>query len=136
MCRKEFTVGYVKDSAFDFDSLQFESLQVLRRRRVYHQNLKPDNLSNNLIAALPLTSARLERLKPWISRELVAILFYSDDLVLQIILALLRTVGLPEIVVQLREYLHNHAEKFLEELQNYMRSSLDMKYYDLMVHYS
>lgn len=82
----------------------------------------------------------LNRLVPWLSRELLVLLNYNESyiaFVLDVIMDALTRYDIrsPELRNILRPYFHMHTEHFVHELLNFARTNFDLVGYDQSVTY-
>eukprot|EP01119_Soliformovum_irregulare_P016337 TRINITY_DN4707_c0_g1_i1.p1 TRINITY_DN4707_c0_g1~~TRINITY_DN4707_c0_g1_i1.p1 ORF type:complete len:308 (+),score=42.44 TRINITY_DN4707_c0_g1_i1:42-965(+) len=114
------------------------------RRGVYLRGLHAIPPSNSASEKLTVRSINQKkskwegRLRPWMTRELQAILQEEDvDMIVSLFLAILHkhAISSKEAVAQFGQWIFEHAETFCHELECFANSPLDMHSYDRSVRY-
>lgn len=113
-----------------------------RRKAVYTKRLERLPVPKKKITAQqqPLLNEQAweKRIEPWVKRELQAVLSEEDvSLVLLLTRSLVLKFGTSsaELSISLRDFLFEHTDTFISELDSFISSSLDVAVYDRLVEY-
>ncbi len=137
--------GSKSDACISNPNLPFSTAHSLRRA-VYVRGLKAVPPSSTAKIASPFTPAQFQlnvplwesKLRPWLTRELQAILEEEDvDLLVTFVLSMLQTkdIDSKEVKEQLQEWLFEHVDTFIHEFLCFANSPFDLVNYDKHVRY-
>ncbi|KAJ3217364.1 hypothetical protein HDU67_008066 [Dinochytrium kinnereticum] len=120
----------------------FKALSSLDKRRlVYRYKLEPIGLTPTRQVTPQMFQkerALLDRVRPWITRDLQVLLKDSDvELIQELVVSVIERFDLTstQAVDELRPYLTRSPKKFLQELSRFANSSLSMTQWDTLVKY-